>query len=73
MITVFWHVTPCGLVDRYQRIRGTCSLYFLVMLKIELRGSCETLVSTELHGATPQNSLCTPGLHSHIWSKGKKR
>jgi hypothetical protein len=45
MITVFWNVTPCGLVDRYQHFRGTDSLYFQGMLKIELRGSCEVLVS----------------------------
>jgi hypothetical protein len=24
---VFWAVTPCGLVDRYQRLRGTYCLH----------------------------------------------
>jgi hypothetical protein len=27
MIAVFWDVTPCRLVDRYQRVRGNCGLH----------------------------------------------
>jgi hypothetical protein len=45
MITGFWHVTPCGLVYRYQQFRGTCSLYSQGMLKMQLRGSCGMLVA----------------------------
>jgi hypothetical protein len=28
MITASWNVTPCGLVDRYQRLGGMCCLHF---------------------------------------------
>jgi len=27
-ITVFWVVTPCSVVERYQRFGGTCCIHF---------------------------------------------
>jgi hypothetical protein len=41
-ITVFWDVTPCNLVDRYRRFRGTClfCLQNFSALKLEAAGTC---------------------------------
>jgi hypothetical protein len=43
-ITVFWNVTPCGMVDIYQYSGGTCCLYFHER-RVEVADSFETMTN----------------------------
>jgi hypothetical protein len=36
--TVFWDVTPCSLVEVYQRFGGTCYLHLIVETSITYTG-----------------------------------
>jgi hypothetical protein len=60
---VFWDVTPCSFIDRYQRFGGTHCLHLLDTLNMEAALSSEALVPadqiTRHHNPTGRN------LHIH--------
>jgi len=55
-VTVFWNVTPCSLVERYQRVVGLSNL---TTLKKEIADLSETLCATMRRQAPEICSLST--------------
>jgi hypothetical protein len=63
-LLLFWDVTPCSLVDRYQHIGGTCCLHLHVrrVTLVPWRWRHRVCpkrwyLSTKLHGVALQNTL----------------
>jgi hypothetical protein len=44
-IVIFWVMTPCSFMGAYHRFGGTCYLHPQNILKTEVAGSSETLIT----------------------------
>jgi hypothetical protein len=62
-IAVSWHVTPCSLVDRYQRLEGNCCYPGHGIIKMEAAGIFET---SPTYQAIPCHILGDHNLNIHL-------